>query len=126
MNDATLRSTRSFQTITAREALDKLAESARERSIALFEHGTLRTKLYAPHSADPQTPHKQDEIYVVISGIGEFVCEGERRHFGPHDFLFVRAGVEHHFENFSDDLVVWVFFYGPEGEEPDYAASANL
>jgi hypothetical protein len=23
----------------------------------------------------------------------------------------------HRFENFSDDLAVWVFFYGPEGGE---------
>jgi len=33
------------------------------------------------------------------------------------DFLFVPSGVEHHFENFSDDLAVWVIFYGPEGGE---------
>jgi hypothetical protein len=32
--------------------------------------------------------------------------------------LFVGAGVEHRFEEFSDDLAVWVFFYGPEGGEP--------
>jgi hypothetical protein len=25
--------------------------------------------------------------------------------------------VEHRFEEFSDDLVVWVIFYGPEGGE---------
>ena len=117
-----LRST----TISSRDAAAKLPELARKRSVPLFQHGTLTVKLYAPRGADQQTPHKQDEVYVVISGIGEFVCEGERRHFGPHDFLFVRAGVEHHFENFSDDFVVWVFFYGPEGGEPDYAASGNL
>ena len=29
------------------------------------------------------------------------------------------AGVEHRFENFSDDFAVWVFFYGPEGGEVD-------
>jgi mannose-6-phosphate isomerase-like protein (cupin superfamily) len=42
---------------------------------------------------------------------------GERRKFGTHDFLFVPAGVEHRFENLSNDLAVWVFFYGPEGGE---------
>jgi hypothetical protein len=25
--------------------------------------------------------------------------------------------VPHRFENFSDDLALWVFFYGPEGGE---------
>jgi len=27
--------------------------------------------------------------------------------------------MEHRFENFSDDLAVWVFFYGPEGGEAE-------
>ena len=74
-------------------------------------------KLYAPRGSDPQTPHMRDEIYVVIRGTGDFICPGERRKFGPHDFLFVSAGMEHRFENFSDDLALWVFFYGPEGGE---------
>jgi hypothetical protein len=29
----------------------------------------------------------------------------------------VPAGVVHRFEDFSDDLAVWVVFYGPEGGE---------
>jgi mannose-6-phosphate isomerase-like protein (cupin superfamily) len=95
----------STRTIGAEEAQQHLPESQQERSIALFQHGTLTVKLYAPRGNDPQTPHSRDEIYVVISGAG--------------DFLFVPAGVEHRFENFSDDLAVWVFFYGPEGGETD-------
>jgi hypothetical protein len=31
--------------------------------------------------------------------------------------LFVPADVEHRFEEFSDDLALWVVFYGPEGGE---------
>jgi mannose-6-phosphate isomerase-like protein (cupin superfamily) len=107
----------SSRAIGVDEGHARLPESQQERSISLFKHGTLEVKLYAPRGTDPQTPHKQDEIYVVISGTGEFVCEGKRQKFGPHDFLFVRAGIEHRFENFSDDLAVWVFFYGPEGGE---------
>jgi len=109
----------SSQAIRGGEAEARLPESQRERSIALFQHGTLTVKLYAPRGSDPQTPHTRDEIYVVIGGTGDFVCAGERRKFGPHDFLFVPAGMEHRFENFSDDLAVWVFFYGPEGGEAE-------
>jgi hypothetical protein len=29
----------------------------------------------------------------------------------------VPAGVEHRFEEFTEDLAVWVIFYGPEGGE---------
>lgn len=32
-------------------------------------------------------------------------------------FLFVPAGTEHHFENFSDDFATWVMFYGKLGGE---------
>jgi mannose-6-phosphate isomerase-like protein (cupin superfamily) len=44
-----------------------------------------------------------------------------RHCFGPGDLLFVRAGVEHRFEEFSDDLAVWVSFYGPDGGEQEDA-----
>ena len=32
-------------------------------------------------------------------------------------FVFVAAGQEHRFEQFSADFAVWVFFFGPEGGE---------
>jgi hypothetical protein len=31
------------------------------------------------------------------------------------------AGVEHRFEEFNDDLAVWVLFYGPDGGEQEEA-----
>ena len=103
------------------EALKRLPGPQGEGSVALFEHGSLVVKLYAPRGSDPQTPHSRDEIYVVAQGTGEFVCSGQRQAFGPHDVLFAAAGVEHRFENFTGDFAVWVFFYGPEGGEADAA-----
>jgi mannose-6-phosphate isomerase-like protein (cupin superfamily) len=52
-----------------------------------------------------------------VQGRGSFASGGERQPFGPGDVLFVAAGVEHRFEDFTDDLTVWVVFYGPEGGE---------
>lgn len=109
----------SSQKITLGEALDRLPGPQGERSVSVFEHGSLVVKLYAPRGDDPQTPHSHDEVYVVAHGSGEFVCAGARQAFAPHDVLFAAAGVEHRFENFSDDFAVWVFFYGPEGGEVD-------
>ena len=83
----------------------------------LFSHGTLDVEIYAPRGTDPQTPHQQDEVYIVAQGSGEFVCDTERVAFGPGDFLFAPAGVPHRFENFTDDFYTWVIFYGPEGGE---------
>jgi mannose-6-phosphate isomerase-like protein (cupin superfamily) len=88
-----------------------------ERFARVLGHGSMELEVYAPRGADPQTPHTRDELYVVVSGTGEFVNGPERHPFGPGDVLFVPAGVEHRFEGFTDDLIVWVVFYGPEGGE---------
>ena len=94
------------------------ARDAGEKPLAVaLERGTLLCELYAPRGVDPQEPHAQDELYVIARGSGTFVCDGERFAFGPGDALFVAAGVEHRFEEFTDDFETWVVFYGPEGGE---------
>ncbi len=98
-------------------ALSRLPGPAGERYAEVFHHGSLTVEVYAPRGLDPQTPHTRDEVYVVMRGAGWFVHGEARDRFGPEDVLFVPAGVVHRFEDFSDDLVVWVFFYGPEGGE---------
>lgn len=85
----------------------------------LFSHGTMRVGLYALRNHDPQKPHAQDEIYIIASGAGEFVNGAERAPFKPGDVIFVKAGVEHRFENFTADFQTWVVFWGPEGGEAD-------
>ncbi len=87
------------------------------RSALLLEHGSLEVRYYAPRGTDPQTPHTRDELYVIVSGRGWFVRGNERVPFEPGDALFVTAGVDHRFEDFSEDFGTWVIFYGPEGGE---------
>jgi mannose-6-phosphate isomerase-like protein (cupin superfamily) len=99
------------------EALDRLPGESGERFVALFRHGSLLVELYAPRGQDAQTPHGRDELYVIVAGHGRFFNGTERHAFAPGDCLFVAAGTVHRFEAFSDDLVVWVVFYGPEGGE---------
>lgn len=98
-----------------------LAALAREKDqlpyVELFAHGSLSVEIYRPAGVDEQAPHSRDEVYVVVSGHGEFVNGGIRQPFQPGELLFVPAGIEHRFENFSDDFATWVIFYGPEGGE---------
>jgi mannose-6-phosphate isomerase-like protein (cupin superfamily) len=103
--------------IAWRDALARLPTPAGKRFVTMFEHGSLALELYAPRGNDPQTPHTRDELYVVVAGSGIFVCAGERRAFAVGDALFAPAGAVHRFEEFSDDLAVWVMFYGPGGGE---------
>ena len=103
--------------LTPRDLLARLPGTLGERFVEAFTHGTLEVELYAPRGTDPQTPHTRDEVYVVVSGIGELIVGDKRHRFAPGDFLFVAAGGSHRFEEFSDDLAVWVLFYGPHGGE---------
>ena len=103
--------------ITVNEALERLPGPAGQRFAELFKHGTLSVEIYAPKGSDPQKPHTRDEAYIVVSGGGEFIFGDERVKFSNGDFLFAPADVSHRFEKFTDDLVVWVIFYGPEGGE---------
>jgi mannose-6-phosphate isomerase-like protein (cupin superfamily) len=103
--------------IALRDALARLPTPSGKRFVAMFEHGSLLLELYAPRGVDPQQPHARDEVYVVAAGSGTFFCEGIRTAFVGGDALFAPAGAIHRFEDFSDDLAVWVMFYGPEGGE---------
>lgn len=83
----------------------------------VFAHGTLEVEIYKPDKVDLQQPHTRDEIYVVASGSGHFINGDEKQPVESGEVLFVAAGVEHRFVDFTDDFSTWVFFYGPEGGE---------
>ena len=86
-------------------------------AVPVFRHGSLEAELYTPSGTDAQTPHSRDEVYVVVRGAGTFF-DGQRRHaIGVGSFVFVPAGQEHRFGDFTPDFAVRVFFYGAEGGE---------
>ena len=99
------------------EALKELQKENKQRFIEVMKHGSMIIEFFRPKYVDTQTPHKQDEIYVIIKGNSTFFRSGERVNCSSGDILFVPAGMEHRFENFSDDFETWVIFYGPEGGE---------
>jgi mannose-6-phosphate isomerase-like protein (cupin superfamily) len=103
--------------ITIANALAELNDKEGQLFAKIMEHGSMSVEIYRPVKIDTQTPHQQDELYVIISGHGEFLNDGRRSHFNPGDVLFVPAGIEHQFENFTDDFATWVIFYGPKGGE---------
>jgi len=65
---------------------------------------------------DDQTPHEQDEVYVVTSGVGWFEAGGERVPVAPGTTLYVPAREVHRFVDVSSDLAVIVLFAPPESE----------
>jgi mannose-6-phosphate isomerase-like protein (cupin superfamily) len=88
-----------------------------QRAHYAFRHGSMRSGLYVPRRVDNQTPHDQDELYIVASGTASFVKNGSRVTVTAQDVLFVEAGARHRFEDMSEDFATWVVFWGPKGGE---------
>lgn len=81
--------------------------------IEAWIQGDLSLELFAPKNHDYQSPHSQDELYVIVRGSGAFELEDQHVEFAPGDILIVPAGKLHRFSKFSDDFAAWVLFWGP-------------
>ena len=64
---------------------------------------------------DDQSPHTEDEIYVVTAGRARIVTPGGSREVGPGSVIFVPAGEEHRFTDIAEDLALLVMFAPPYG-----------
>jgi mannose-6-phosphate isomerase-like protein (cupin superfamily) len=64
---------------------------------------------------DDQTPHTEDEIYVVRSGRATLVTACGIADVGPGSVVFVPAGERHKFTEISEDLALIVVFAPPYG-----------
>jgi len=64
-------------------------------------------------ATDRQQPHREDEVYYVISGRGAIQVGGEDRPVKSGSLVFVAAGVDHRFHSIEEDLRVLVFWAPP-------------
>lgn len=61
---------------------------------------------------DTQTPHTEDEVYVVTAGRARIVTPQRSAEVGPGSVIFLPAGEEHRFADVTEDLALLVVF-GP-------------
>ena len=71
-------------------------------------------------ATDPQSPHAEDELYVVMSGRATVFVDGGTRPVIAGSVVFVGAGVEHRFLDIEERLVLLLVF-GPA----EYSRSAG-
>jgi mannose-6-phosphate isomerase-like protein (cupin superfamily) len=64
---------------------------------------------------DDQSPHTEDEIYVVTAGRATLESGGERTDVGPGSVIYVPAGEIHRFTDVTQDLALLVVFAPAEG-----------
>jgi mannose-6-phosphate isomerase-like protein (cupin superfamily) len=72
--------------------------------------------------SDPQDPHTEDEVYVVVSGRAVLTGQEEAIEVSPGSVVFVAAGEQHQFERVVEELVLIVVFgpaEGSRGPQPD-------
>ena len=99
--------------------LDALLEDARRSAddwreflrAGMFSAGIYRL---AAGAADPQTPHQEDEVYLVLAGRAVLEVAGERHPVRRGSLAFVAERVQHRFVDIDEDLEVLVLFAPPE------------
>jgi mannose-6-phosphate isomerase-like protein (cupin superfamily) len=64
---------------------------------------------------DTQSPHTEDEIYVVTAGRATIDTDSGRAAVKPGDVIFVPAGEGHRFVDVEENLALLVFFGPAEG-----------
>ena len=75
-------------------------------------------------AVDGQSPHTEDEAYIVMSGEGRLRMGPQDVAVGPGTTAFVAAGVEHRFHDITERLVILVAFGPAEGSRQDSRAKA--
>jgi mannose-6-phosphate isomerase-like protein (cupin superfamily) len=73
---------------------------------------------------DDQTPHTEDEVYVVTSGRAKISTPAATLDIVAGSVIFVPANEEHRFIDVTEDLALLVVFgpaYGSRSETPDLA-----
>ena len=59
---------------------------------------------------DPQSPHAEDEVYYVVSGVAQVKVGEEDRAVKAVSIVYVAKNVEHRFHSIEEELRILVFF----------------
>lgn len=89
--------------------------------VAQFASSDLSVGTYSLRAGaeDPQSPHTEDEVYVVTTGRARFTGGDRTVDVGPGSVLYVPAGEPHRFHDIAENLTVLVLFAPAEGTRAD-------
>jgi mannose-6-phosphate isomerase-like protein (cupin superfamily) len=76
---------------------------------------TLGLYVLEAGAIDPQEPHTEDEVYVILAGRSRFTAGDETRDVGPGDTIYVPAGTSHRYHDIAETLKIIYTFAPQEG-----------
>jgi len=90
----------------------RLQQESGERYLQFLNAGSMSLGLYVlpAGSTDTQSPHNEDEIYLVTSGRGSVIVDDERNLVKAGSVVFVAKEIDHRFVDIEEDLTLLVFF----------------
>jgi quercetin dioxygenase-like cupin family protein len=97
---------------------EKLREQSGKRYLEFLRVPALSAGVYVlpAGGTDPQSPHKEDELYYVVRGRACMRAGSEDHAVSEGSVIFVAAGAEHRFYEITEELMVLVFFAPAESE----------
>jgi quercetin dioxygenase-like cupin family protein len=101
-----------FDVASLEEARAEVQHRTGELYLEFLRRDSMSCGLYVlePGADDPQEPHQQDEVYVVLSGRAWLDVGGQDHPVAPGGVLFVARTVPHRFHDVTERLSVLVLF----------------
>ena len=101
-----------FDVASLEEARAEVQHRTGELYLEFLRRDSMSCGLYVLEAGatDPQEPHQEDEVYLVLSGRARLRAGDRDDPVGPGSVLFVGRTVPHRFHDITERLSVLVLF----------------
>ena len=101
-----------FEVASLEAARAELQGRTGELYLEFLRRDSMSCGLYVLEAGatDPQEPHQEDEVYLVLSGRARLRAGDRDDPVGPGSVAFVARTVPHRFHDITERLSVLVFF----------------
>jgi mannose-6-phosphate isomerase-like protein (cupin superfamily) len=99
--------------VSTTELVERLDEGDRNYAEVLSEDSMSVEVAQYPNPA-PKTPHREDELYVILSGSGMIRVGDETHAVEEGDVVYVEQGVDHDFFDIDDEITALIVFAGSQ------------
>jgi mannose-6-phosphate isomerase-like protein (cupin superfamily) len=101
-----------FDLPSLEQARAELQRRTGELYLEFLRRDSMSCGLYVLEAGatDPQEPHQEDELYLVLEGRARLQVAGQDEPVGPGSVVFVARALPHRFADVTERLSVLVFF----------------